>query len=62
MADKYPFQMFQEPHKLREPWSVPPGREDERGGRFPPHTHGCIDQVDAYLRALPETDWFHFGD
>jgi integrase len=26
------------------------------------HTHGCIDQVDAYLRALPETDWFHFGD
>ena len=26
------------------------------------HTHGCIDQVDAYLRALPETDRFHFGD
>lgn len=26
------------------------------------HTHGCIDQVDAYLRTLPETDWFHFGD
>jgi hypothetical protein len=26
------------------------------------HTHGCIDQVDAYLRALPETDWLHFGD
>lgn len=26
------------------------------------HTHGCIDQVDAYVRALPETDWFHFGE
>ena len=26
------------------------------------HSHGCIDQVDAYLRALPETDWFHLGD
>jgi len=26
------------------------------------HKHGCIDQVDAYLRALPEADWYHFGD
>jgi hypothetical protein len=25
-------------------------------------THGCVDQVDAYLRALPEADWYHFGD
>ena len=26
------------------------------------HTHGCIAQVDTYLRALPETAWFHYGD
>jgi hypothetical protein len=26
------------------------------------HTQGCVDKVDAYLRALPESDWFHFGD
>jgi hypothetical protein len=25
-------------------------------------THGCVDQVDVYLRALQEADWFHFGD
>jgi hypothetical protein len=25
-------------------------------------SHGCIGEVDTYLRALPESDWFHFGD
>ena len=25
-------------------------------------SHGCVDQVGLYLRALPETDWYHFGD
>lgn len=24
--------------------------------------HGCIEGVDTYLRALPESDWHHFGD
>lgn len=26
------------------------------------HAHGCVDQVEAYLRVLPESDWYHFGD
>lgn len=26
------------------------------------HSHGCIAQVETYLRALPESDWYHFGD
>jgi hypothetical protein len=30
--------MFQEPHVLEESGSVHPGREDERGARFPPTT------------------------
>jgi len=26
------------------------------------YTHGCLDQVDAYLRGLQESDWHHVGD
>jgi len=26
------------------------------------YSHGRIDDVDAYLRALPESDWHHFAD
>jgi hypothetical protein len=26
------------------------------------YSHGGIDEVDTYLRPLPESDWFHFGD
>jgi len=24
--------------------------------------HGVIEEVDSFLRALPESDWFHIGD
>lgn len=26
------------------------------------HNHGALDQVDAFLRALPENQWHHAGD
>jgi hypothetical protein len=26
------------------------------------YEHGCLAAVDAHVRALPESEWYHFGD
>jgi hypothetical protein len=25
-------------------------------------SHGCLEQVDAFLRSLPESEWHHLGE